>query len=301
MAALAERQHGVVAHGQLLELGLSATGIQRRSAAGRLHRIHRGVYAVGHRRLRGVGRWMAAVLACGPGALLSHRSAGAHLELLPTTRWMIDVTVERHRRGGRGITLHRSQRIAPHDRHEQDSIPVTSVMRTLVDLADVVTRGQLQRAIEAAELHGAFDLRALPDLRGRRGRGRLESLLEAHTQAVPTRSELERRFVALCRDAGLPSPAVNVIVAGVLVDAVWPEQQLVVELDGYAYHGTRTAFEEDRRRDTTLQLAGHRVLRVTHRRLEEEPQAVLRALRTMLGVSPGPRVEAAPPNYRPPP
>ena len=282
MAALAERQHGVVGHRQLLELGLGASTIQRRVAAGRLHPIHRGTYAVGHPTLRGLGRWMAAVLACGSGALLSHRSAAAHLGLLPSARSSIDVTVERNRRGGRGIIVHRTRRIDAADRAVQDGIPVTSVMRTLVDLADVVSRRQLQQAVERAELRGAFDLRSLPDLRGRRGRGILESLLDAYRDPPPTRSELERRFVEFYRRAGLPAPAMNVVVAGYLVDAAWHGQRLVVELDSYAHHGTRTAFEEDRRRDAALQLAGYRVLRVTHRRLEAEPAGVSRSIRALL-------------------
>jgi very-short-patch-repair endonuclease len=225
---------------------------------------------------------MAAVLACGPGALLSHRSAGALLELLPTSRSSIDVTATQHRRGAPGLVVHRTARIDRRDRSEREGIPVTSVMRTLVDLADVVSLDRLRRAIEQAEHRRWFDLRALPDLRGRRGRGRLRELLTTYLQPEATRSELERLFLELCRRARLPMPSTNVVVAGLLIDAVWPAQRLVVELDGYTDHGKRTAFEEDRRRDAALQLAGYRVLRFTYRRLVEEPEQVIRALRAML-------------------
>jgi hypothetical protein len=282
IAALGERQHGVVAHRQLLAAGLGVSAIQRRVRAGRLHRLHRGVYAVGHRRVTASGRWMAAVLAYGPGALLSHRSAAALWELMPSARSLIDVTVERQRRAVSGVAVHRTRRLRASDRARQDGIPVTSVMRTLADLADVARPDQLRRAVEEAEARGLFDLRALPDLRGRPGRGRLQRLVADYTVPPPTRSELERRFLGLCREAGLPPPGVNVLVAGILVDAVWEAHRLVVELDGHTYHRTRAAFEEDRRRDTALQVAGYRVVRVTQRRLTEAPGAVLAAVRLLL-------------------
>jgi hypothetical protein len=204
LALLAGRQHGVVAHRQLGAIGFSAAGIQRRMRNGHLHGLHRGVYAVGHRKVSINGRWMAAVLACGPGALLSHRHAAAHHALLPTARREVDVTVDRHRRGGRGILLHRTRRLDAADRTSARASPCPSVMRTLVDLADIVRPDQLQRAIDAAEHRGVFDLRALPDLTGRRGGKCLARLLEAYRALPPTHSEFER--LSPTSAAKTPSP-----------------------------------------------------------------------------------------------
>jgi very-short-patch-repair endonuclease len=282
LALLAGRQHGVVAHSQARALGFSAAAIQRRIRNGHLHPLHRGVYAVGHRKITVTGRWMAAVLACGPGALLSHRSAAAHHGLLPTSRRQVDVTTYGNRRGGRGVVLHRTRRLDAADRDEREGIPVTSVMRTIADLADVVRPDRLQRAVDAAEHRGLFDLDALPDLRGRKGGGRLERLLGAYREPPPTNSEFERRFSYFCRQHGLTQPDFNVEVEGFLVDAVWRDAKFVVELDSYGHHGTRTSFEEDRRRDMKLQAVGYRVLRITYRRLMEEPATVLHAIRSLL-------------------
>jgi len=284
IARLAECQHGVVSHRELSELGLSRSAVQRRLKAGRLHRLHVGVYSVGHGRVPLTGRWMAAVLACGPCALLSHRSAAALWGLLPSARGSIDVTGPRTRERARGVTVHRTRSIRPADRDEQEGIPVTSVMRTIVDLADVVRLDRLQRAVDSAEHRGLFDLRALPDLRGRRGRGRLEHVLETYREPPPTNSEFERRFSYFCRDHCLTQPDFNVEVEGLLVDAVWWDAKLVIELDSYAHHGTRRSFEEDRRRDMKLQAAGYRVLRITYRQLTEEPATVLSAIRSLLGM-----------------
>jgi REase_MTES_1575 len=232
------------------------------------------------------GRWLAAVLACGDRAVLSRRSAAALWGLRPSDA--IEVTVlgrSRHRR--RGIVVHSSRDLPAGDRTTRRAIPVTTVPRTLVDLAGVVNKRDLERTLEEAERLRLLDLAALRRIleRGSRRQGTplvREILGDALPGAAATRSELERRFLVLCRRAGLPLPAVNVTVAGFEVDAAWPEARLVVELDGHAYHRTRAAFERDRARDTALQLAGFRVLRVTHRRLEQEPAAVLNAVRSLL-------------------
>jgi hypothetical protein len=169
----------------------------------------------------------------------------------------------------------------------RESIPVTSVARTLVDLAGVANLHQVERAVESAERLGRLDVRAIEELdalgRGRRGVRALRALLGEYREPAPTRSELERRFLKLCRDAALPPPAVNAFVAGLELDFVWHDGRLVVELDGHAFHGTRAAFERDRVRDASLQVAGYRVLRVTHRRLEAEPAAVIAEARALLG------------------
>lgn len=168
-----------------------------------------------------------------------------------------------------------------------DGVPVTSVARTLLDLAEVVHPQVLQRVLEAADRERRLDVHALDELcarsRGRRGLRHLKAALVAFDPAgAETRSELERRFLALCRSAALPSPAVNTRVAGFEVDMAWPAKRLVVELDGHAFHASRQAFERDRVRDAALQLEGYRVLRITHRRLREHPAAVVATVSELL-------------------
>lgn len=289
LAGLATRQHGVVSHGQLRRLGFGRGAIEHRLRAGRFHRLHRGVYAVGRIAVGLEGRWLAAVLACGDKAVLSHRSAAALWGLRPSEA--IDVTVlsrGRHRRPG--IVVHAARDLPVDDRTTRRCIPVTAVPRTLLDLAGVVTRAELERSVEEAERLHVLDLAALGRVlgrcSGRRGAGLLRKIVrDPLTGAAATRSGLEHRFLALCREAGLPPPAVNIRVAGLEADTAWLEAGLIVELDGHAYHRTRAAFERDRARDTTLQLAGFRVLRITHRRLEQEPAAVLAAVRSLLRAS----------------
>jgi uncharacterized protein DUF559/putative AbiEi antitoxin of type IV toxin-antitoxin system len=284
---IARRQHGVVAHRQLLAAGLKASAITRGIAAGRLHRLHEGVYAVGHPGVSREARWLAAVLACGPTALLSHRDAAALWGLLrPGSHAGTDVVTARRCRRRPGIVLHRSRRIHAEDHATRDGIPVTSVARTLLDLAETVRPWRLERAIEQAERLALFDLRSVDRLiarsRGRHGLKPFEAALRDHRPPLFTRSELERRFIGLCRRAGLPDPAVNIWIAGGEADMSWPERRLVVELDTTAHHGTKAAFERDRERDADLQLAGYRVLRVTDRRLQHAPAEVVRAVRALL-------------------
>lgn len=269
-------------------MGLKPGAIDHRVAVGRLHRVHGGVYAVGHARMTLHGRWMAAVLASGEAALLSHLSAGALWQLVGADRTRTDVTTPcRNGRSRPGIQLHRVRGLHPDERATVDGIPLTSVARTLLDLAEVVDEARLRRAFEAAEQLRLFDLSAIRAARernpGRHGLRAINALLPSLIPAPETRSELERLFVEVCREARLPAPVVNASVAGFEVDAVWPVQQLVVELDGYAFHGTRAAFERDRVRDAALQLAGYRVLRVTHRRLTDKPGVVAGTIRRLLG------------------
>jgi hypothetical protein len=288
LAELAASQHGVVARRQLEALGHGRGAISYRVETGSLHRLHHGVYAVGHAALTVSGRWMAAVLSCGPGALLSHRDAGALWGLRAAASPMIDVSVPGGGRRHRGrVRVHRARRLGAEDAAYQDGIPVTSVARTLLDLAALLPPRQLDRAAEAAERLRLLDLRAMESLR-RRSRGHpghpaLASLIAQALAAPPvTRSELERRFVELCRAAGLPPPAMNAYVAGLEVDALWHAERLVVELDGHEYHRTRIAFERDRVRDATLQLAGFRVLRFTYRRMTSDRAGIAETLRAML-------------------
>lgn len=292
IAELAGQQHGVVARRQLLAFGLGPGAIEHRIANGRLHRVHYGVYAVGYRSLTPHGRWLAAVLAAGPGAVLSHRSAAALWGLRPAAGRRIDVTVRRRGRRDRpGIAVHVTRELRDRDRAQRVSIPVTSVARTLLDLAGVIPERQLSRAFEEADRADLLDLDAIEDIclrgRGRRGLGALLRLLADQTGPTPaTRSELERVFLDLCDDHRLPRPRINALVAGFEVDALWPCQRLIVELDGYAFHRTRAAFERDRDRDAGLLLAGYRVLRFTHRRLEQDSSATAATVRAALANPP---------------
>jgi len=275
IARLAARQHGVVTLAQLRELGLGPRAVQRRAEAGRLHRVHRVVYAVGHAAVSPDGRRLAAVLACGPGALLSHGSAAALWGFRPTAAARFDVTVPRSGRAAPAvIRLHRPRRLADGDRAVVRGIPLTSVARTLVDLARILLDDALARAVHEAEVLRLLDVAAIvdPPVRLRRALAQ---------PGGATRSELERRFARLCRDAGLPPPRINATLHGFEVDALWPEARLVVELDGAAAHLTRRAFEEDRRRDAVLAGHGYTVVRLTWRRLTEDGAAVAQLLSRM--------------------
>jgi uncharacterized protein DUF559 len=287
VAELARRQHGVVSHSQLVELGLGEKAIQYRLAVGRLHRVHVRVYAVGHPKLTQHGGWMAAVLACGPGALLSHWDAAALWGLRPTSRRVRHVTARRSRHSRDGIVVHRVRGIHEDDRAAQHGIPLTAIPRTLLDLAELLPRPGLERAWEQAERLRLLDVRAVERLlarsNGRRGQRPLRELVDEALEPPPTRSDFERDFLDLCKRTGIPRPAVNATVEGFEVDMLWREQKLIVELDGFRDHGTRTGFEQDRERDAALQLAGYRILRITYRRLKREPEAVAGAVLSLLG------------------
>lgn len=274
MSLLAARQHGVVSTTQLRECGLTSQAIYRRLQKRRLIRLHPSVYAVGQLALRAGWREQAAVFACGPGALGSHRMAAAVWGFRRTSSARLEVTAPRGRRGPAGIIVHRSRLIHREDRAVVSGIPVTSVARTLVDLADVLTLPALQRAINEAELLRLFDLaaleRTLARLPNRRGRGRLHAALGLYRPRTEfTRSQGEREFLRLCADYGLPEPRANLSVAGCEVDFLWPDANLVVEIDGAEVHQTSQAFHEDRRRDRALAARGFLVVRVTALDLED--------------------------------
>lgn len=263
--ALATRQGGVVSRSQLLQLGLSPDGIARRHARRELIRLHQGVYAVGHRRLTSRARELAAVISCGPDALLSHRSAGSRHGLLRSTSPRIEVSVPRGRRSRPGIVVHRRRVLGPDDRVVLEDIPMTSVARTIVDLA---SSPELGRMLDAAERAATLDVAAIEAALGRLptqpGRGRLLRLLARYrSEPAFTRSEAERRFAALCRRHGLPMPQVNLWIEGYEIDFFWADAALAVEVDGRAFHGGTRAFHEDRRRDRALLAAGIQTARVT--------------------------------------
>lgn len=273
LAALAEAQYGVMTRRQLSANGLTPSMIKARIAAGTLVRIHPTVYALGHRQLRREGHWLAAVLACAPGAALSHREAAALHGLRPSGRSRIDVTTTRRLRDRRpGIELHHSTTLEAKDITTVDGIPVTTVARTLVDLADVIPRDSLAKALREAEHLRTVHVGDLRDAMARTrhrpspGHARLTAVLEEHGKRSIqlTRSILEDRFLTLCDRHGLPRPRTNAYVGPHEVDACWPAHRLAVELDGWERHKDRVAFQRDRDKSNALARAGWRVLRFTH-------------------------------------
>ena len=286
VARLAERQHGVVAARQLAAIGLSRNAVSARAQAGRLHRVHRGVYAVGHPVLTVNGRRMAAVLAAGPGAALSHASAAALWEIRPTSATRIDVSVRsaagRARRPG--LRIHRAARLRDDEITVQQGMTVTTVARTLFDLASSMPGRVLERALDEAEIKQLYDLASLDAVArahaGERGARHLQRALDEDGDPTLTDSELEELMLALCREQQLAQPTPQAWVAGLRVDFLFAASRLVVETDGYRYHRTRRAFERDRERDAILARAGYRTLRFTHRQLTRRPAEVAATIRS---------------------
>jgi very-short-patch-repair endonuclease len=282
--ALAARQHGVLTRRQLLNAGLGLRTIERRVERGQLHRLHQGVYSVGDRRPDRRGRWLAAVLVCGEDACLSHRSAAGLWGLTRSDRGPVEVTASSGR-GRPGIVVHEGG-VDPKDRTTAAGIPVTSVARTLFDLAEVVDKRQLERAFEEADRLGLLEMRRLEAVcargHGRRALRPIRRLInEARAPTYP-RSPLEDRFSVFCREHDLPPAETNVEVLDHEVDAFWPRQKLIVEADSWSFHRHRAAFEGDRARDAAMQAEGFRVIRITERRLKREPQTVAAEIRRLL-------------------
>ena len=288
LAALGAAHWAVFSLAELVELGLTPRAVQARAATARLYRHYRGVYSlVPPDLLTREGRWLAAALACGPGAVLSHRSAAALHGLRPYGGVKIDVTVPtRSPRKHAGIAVHRSTALTPADITTINAIPCTTAARTLFDLAEVVERRGLERAFDQAEIIEVFDLRAIEDQLDRNparpGGAVVRAVLAEHyIGSTATWSELEERFLGLVRKAGLPQPEVNAWVTlpdgppAIRADFVWRAQRVLLEADGHKTHGTRQAFENDRRRDQRASVAGWRPVRTTWRQLEQAPQQVV--------------------------
>jgi very-short-patch-repair endonuclease len=282
IAAFADAQYGVVSRVQLIKAGLSADAVDRRVKARRLRRLHQGVYAVGHRRLIVEGRWMAAVLASGSDAVLSHKSAATAWDL---GRWVggaIEVSVPT--RAGRkkrdGIRLHRSATLTARDVAEVRGVPVTSVERTIIDLSRTIKGRRLEHVIDLADQSRRVDF---DDLRAANSAS-LQAVLRTYDPA-PTDSELEEAFLQLCDDHDIPRPETRAQIEGYRVDFLWRGERLVVEVDGYRYHRAPSRFEADRERDVVLIANGWRVLRFTWRQIAHRAAWVAAAVTRELGIS----------------
>jgi very-short-patch-repair endonuclease len=294
---LARRQQGVIARRQLIEAGMHPQAIKHRVASGRLHPIRRGIYAVGRPGLTQRGRWMAAVLACGPESILSHGSAAMLWGIRPGGRAThpspaafsaesgnepIDISVPTRRTPRRtGIRVHRVARWTEADIVRRDGIPVTSPVRTLIDLGTQLRARELEAAVNDADKLDLVDpetlRRELDGRRGMRGIAVLRKILDRRTFAL-TDSELERRFLPLARRAGLPRPETGCRLNGFKVDFHWPELGLIVETDGLRYHRTPAQQTHDRLRDQVHAAAGLTTLRFTHAQVRFEPERVIRTL-----------------------
>ncbi len=255
--------------------------------------MHRGVYAVGHRVLSPDGYRMAAVLASGPNAVLSHRSAAAAWGVRPTARSRVEVTTPARsgRRGPPRVEIHRVTALAVDDVTCLRNLPITTIARTLLDLATVLSPHALERAVNQAEVLQVLDVTAvraaIDRTPNRKGTKHLRAILSVPSPG-PTRSKLEYRFLALCRRGDVQIPRLNTHVDTggrlVEVDALWPQERLVAELDGGAVHHTPKAFEDDRAKDAALAARGYLVVRFTWHRITHEPRAVQAELRRILAL-----------------
>ena len=289
LALLASRQHGVVSIRQLEQhVGFSHQAVERAVKAGRLHRVYRGVYAVGHTELSRQGQCLAAVLAVGPGALLSYHSAGWLWGLYRGSPGPVHVTafVPRHHPTPKGVIRHRARNLTDQDRVLVGGIPVTSVARTLLDLAWKLRSDLLRRALERAEELGLLDLEALHAViernRGHHGAKRLRYALAIYQPAPFTRSDFERRFVDHLVASGLPRPATGWNEVGFEIDVYWPELRFGIELDSFATHGTRDAFERDHDRDLDFAMAGIETIRVSEVQFRREPDWIAAKIAQLL-------------------
>ncbi len=281
IAAVAARQHGVITHRQLTDAGLSDSAVARRLASGRMRPLHRGVYLAGAVPLART-REMAAVLAVGADATVSHFSAGALWRLRPvpgadaTEPVHVVVTVAR---GGRhGIRIHQVRRLTEEDRTTRDGIPVTTPLRTLLDLAAVLDKRELELTVARAERDGLVTDRALAAAvarRGHRGTPALAAVLGITGGPALTRSEAEEKLLGLIREARLPAPECNSKVGPYEVDFLWRAARLAVEVDGFRYHSSKPSFEGDRRKDAELVARGLTVLRLSWRQITGEAMATV--------------------------
>jgi very-short-patch-repair endonuclease len=274
VARLGSRQYGVVARRQLRHLGLSARHIESLVASAYLHPIHRGVYAVGHSAPSPVAELVAALLYSGPNAMLSHSTAAWWLGLLTRPPKTIEVTTPRRCRSIKGVTVHDRR---PLERTWHNDLPVAPIANVLLDVAGDLSGNRLRRVLAEAEYHGLLDLSSLkPALgRGHTGSAALRRALKRHEPRLAhTRSAFERRLLALCERFGLPLPEFNSTLHGYLIDALWREQKVIVEVDGRDGHQTWAQIQRDRERDLRLRAAGFLVLRYVWAQLTNDAAAV---------------------------
>jgi very-short-patch-repair endonuclease len=287
VAAIAAIQRGRVSRGQLLAAGIADRTIYRMAAAGYLRRLHRSVYAVGHEAPVPLGPETAALLACGDHAVLSHHTAARLWKLLPEGGGLLHVTI-RGRNGARpaGVRVHRTHGLSRGEVRAVEQLPVTSPLRTLIDIAPHLDARTFERVVEEALTQRLVTERQLATTaasdNGRRGAPRLAAVLAAQREPAITRSKAERRFRSLIRAAQLPEPQVNVRVHGYLVDFYWPRLGVVVEVQGYKFHSGRPAFERDTRKGARLTAAGLSVSYVTWIQMDQEPYAVVARLAQVL-------------------
>jgi len=272
MAGIAGKQGGHVSRAQLLAIGLSRRAIDYRVKIGQLIPVYPGIYAVGHRPALPVDRAKGALLACGPGSALSHTSAATLWGFEKMWRFPLEVAVPEDRRR-RGITTHRL-RLDRNDLRIQLGVRVTSPARTILDIAPNTPTNRLTRIVNDARLKRQLTIDDLNDVLRRHpkhpGTRKLKPL--AQDTGNPTRSQLEGDFKAFCKKYNLPTPLTNVIVAGYEVDALFPEQKLIVELDGYETHRDKKTFERDRLKDADTLRAGFNTVRLTRLRIKDTPQ-----------------------------
>jgi very-short-patch-repair endonuclease len=284
VARLASAQKGLIRRRQLRAIGISDNSIRRRLADGRLHRVFRGVYLVGHTAMPPLARELAAVLAYEPHAVLSHRAAVGVWRFLPTLARLLDVTVSGRNPGRQdGIVVHRARSLDPRDVARVNGVPITSAARTLLDFAETADRRDLERAFGEAQARGLITGRSIGQLLdrspGRRGAPVLRDLLAQALGPRRSHSELEELMLALIREARLPQPDMNVLVLGrYKVDFVWPEERTIAEVDGGGWHASKQRLDRDHRRDSDLRAAGFKVERFTDRELTHEPKAVVSRL-----------------------
>ncbi len=290
---VAVSQNGVVTLEQLEDLGLSRSAIHQRETSGRLYRVHQRVYSLTPKVLTERGRLMAAVLACGSGAVLSHRSAAYLWGLVDESPALIDVTAP-HRRGRSpaGVAAHRDGSLRSSDKTTRYGIPCTSVPRALLDFSGVAPEWEVRKAVAQAEvlriLHRPTIQALIKRSRRRRGVARLRLILDTiHPQTKRTRSELERLFLAMCAKRAVPEPRVNVWLSApdgrqYQADFLWRDSKLIVEADSRRFHDTDSAFVRDRKRQQQLELAGWRVSRCTWEEVEQEPRRLALTIQGLL-------------------
>jgi very-short-patch-repair endonuclease len=285
MAWIADRQRGNVSREQLLAIGISSSTVDRSLKRGPLHRRHPGVYVYGHRAPVPLAEETAAILALRDGAVLSHHTAAAMWGLMPAGERQVHALVLGHARAGRldGVVVHRTAVLEPGDIRTCKGLPVTSPLRTVLDMAWVLSGRPLELMLDHAIVDHHLDTELLGRrCKGRPGGPRLVAILDRWNGPTITRSKAEELFLRLIRQAELPPPRINIRNDGKERDYRWPAQRILVEIDGYLFHGTHRAFDQDRRRDAQASALGFTTIRITYRQLIDEPMAVIARLSAAL-------------------